>query len=90
MLSRETSHRSAALEIYLNRLLSKTPAVANGVVYVTGGDTIFALEQATGKKLWRHNLAAFGAVSAPAVSNGIVYVGDGALYALSAGDGHVI
>jgi outer membrane protein assembly factor BamB len=66
------------------------PSVAGGVVYVGGDDqNLYALDAATGAKLWSFN-AGTPIVNAPAVVNGIVYLGAGALYALSASDGRQI
>jgi quinoprotein glucose dehydrogenase len=41
--------------------LQVTPIVAGGVMYVTGGSTVFALEPETGRQIWRYD--AGGAVS---------------------------
>ena len=41
--------------------LQVTPIVAGGVMYLTGGSTVFALEPETGRQLWRYD--AGGAVS---------------------------
>ena len=52
-----------------------SPAVANGVVYI-GSDinNVYALNAATGAKLWSYRTS--GVVfSSPAVVNGVVYVG---------------
>ncbi|HYR12792.1 MAG TPA: PQQ-binding-like beta-propeller repeat protein, partial [Mycobacterium sp.] len=63
------------------------PSVAAGVVYVGGDDqNLYALNAATGAKLWSFN-AGTPIVNAPAVVGGVVYLGAGALYALSASDG---
>jgi outer membrane protein assembly factor BamB len=72
--------------------LDNTPAVGNGAIYVTGArnNAVFALDQATGQKLWRHNLQTHFGTSAPSVANGIVYVGGDFLFALSAADGHLV
>jgi outer membrane protein assembly factor BamB len=52
-----------------------SPAVANGVAYIAdGGPDLFALNAATGAKVWR--AADFNTLSSPAVANGIVYIGD--------------
>ena len=51
---------------------------------------MFALDEATGHKIWRHNLESQANISAPSVSNGLVYVGGTALYTLSATDGHLV
>ena len=44
--------------------LTQTPAIANGVVYVTGGSSVFALDQATDKNLAAQPRAASQPVSA--------------------------
>ena len=66
-----------------------SPAVANGVVYVGSGDyNVYALDAATGAKLWSYHTG--GAVySSPTVANGVVYVGsyDYNVYALNAATG---
>jgi outer membrane protein assembly factor BamB len=68
-----------------------SPAVANGVVYIgsdTPDNTVYALNAATGAKLWTYLTG--GAVwSSPAVANGVVYVGsnDDHVYALDATTG---
>ncbi len=63
------------------------PSVAGGVVYVGADDqNLYALNAATGAKLWSFN-AGTPIVNAPAVVGGVVYLGAGALYALSASDG---
>jgi outer membrane protein assembly factor BamB len=63
------------------------PSVAGGTVYVGGDDqNLYALNAATGVKLWSFN-AGTPIVNAPAVVGGVVYLGAGALYALSASDG---
>jgi outer membrane protein assembly factor BamB len=66
-----------------------SPAVANGVVYVGTDDTnLYALDAATGVKLWTYTT---GSVvrSSPAVANGAVYFGsdDNNVYALNASTG---
>jgi len=70
-----------------------SPAVANGVVYVTSAtrnDTSFmsdgkldALNAQSGAKLWNYTTKS-AVFSSPAVANGVVYVGsdDGKLYAI--------
>jgi len=63
-----------------------SPAVSNGVVYIGSGDlSIYALDAATGAKIWSYQTV--GSVySSPAVSNGVVYIGSGdySIYALDA------
>jgi outer membrane protein assembly factor BamB len=69
-------------------LVSSSPAVSNGVVYVGGYINLNAYDAATGAPLWS---AATGDIveSSPAVANGIVYVGsiDSKLYAYNAATG---
>ena len=68
-----------------------SPAVVNGRVYVASMDgTVYALDQATGKRLWSHNVGDVVDSSA-LVLDGMVYLGceDGVLYALSAETGKV-
>ena len=66
-------------------------AVAGGRVYVGSGDfKIYALDLATGRKIWAHTTE--GEIKAvPLVLEGTVYVGstDSRLYALAAEDGSV-
>jgi eukaryotic-like serine/threonine-protein kinase len=45
------------------------------VVYVSSYRNVYALNAATGAKLWRHPTGDF-VDSSPAVANGVVYVGD--------------
>jgi outer membrane protein assembly factor BamB len=78
--------------------LSSSPAVANGVVYVSAlGGQVFALNASTGVKRW--SFATGGHMeSSPTVANGVVYVGSdafdvrgnvvgGNVYALNASTG---
>jgi outer membrane protein assembly factor BamB len=71
-------------------VLSNSPAVANGVVFVTGfvSGIMYALNASTGAKLWSYNIGG-QSFSAPAVANGVVYIGggDANLYALNASNG---
>ena len=54
--------------------MDSSPAVANGVVYVGSDDgNVYALNAATGAKLWSY--ATGKLESSPAVANGVVYVG---------------
>jgi glucose dehydrogenase len=68
--------------------LQVTPLVIDGVMYVTGGSTIYALEPETGKQIWR--FTASGAVS----RRGVAYWRGGGnvaprLYS-AAGDGRMV
>jgi eukaryotic-like serine/threonine-protein kinase len=68
-----------------------TPAIANGMVYVTGvHGELSALDVTTGRERW--NVSIFVYRSSPAVANGIVYVGsnNGNVYALDAVTGKTI
>ncbi|OPG13902.1 PQQ-binding-like beta-propeller repeat protein [Microbispora sp. GKU 823] len=74
---------------------TSAPAVADGVVYVLGGelgeDRLYALDAATGKQRWTHKLprvpSAVG-YSDPVVAEGVVYTtDDGRVYALDAATG---
>jgi outer membrane protein assembly factor BamB len=66
-----------------------SPTIADGRVYVGSGDgKLYALELASGRKLWE--LPTGGRVrSSPAVSDGVVYGGsmDGRVYAIAADTG---
>ncbi|HLH35421.1 MAG TPA: PQQ-binding-like beta-propeller repeat protein [Alloacidobacterium sp.] len=66
------------------------PVVANGVVYVSGGDArLYAFNASTGEVLWSYNAAGFAVIPQPAVANGMVYFDafDGNVYALNASTG---
>ncbi len=65
-----------------------SPAVANGLVYLSAGGNVVALDAGTGTLMWSYaNLHTIE--SAPAVANGIVYVTDDSdtVLALSANTG---
>ena len=66
-----------------------TPAVANGVVYVSSTDGhLYALNATTGAYLWSYSTG-YTIYSSPTVSNSVVYFGstNGDLYALNATSG---
>ena len=67
---------------------STSPAVANGVVYVSAG-ILYALNASTGAKVWSYDTGIQNAgLSSPAVANGVVYFGSGFnVYALNASTG---
>jgi outer membrane protein assembly factor BamB len=73
----------------LPKSVSLSPAVSYGVVYVTIGDVLYALNADNGHQLWSFTTT-FG--GSPAVSNGIVYAGcvDTNFYALNAKTGAII
>jgi outer membrane protein assembly factor BamB len=50
-----------------------TPAVANGVVYVAGNITVFALNAGTGVLNWQTTLPNSSGTLSPIVANGVVY-----------------
>ncbi len=73
----------------LNQGGGSSPAVVNGVVYIgSQNGYVYALDAATGAKLWSFSNPAY-IVSSPAVINGVVYIGaaSGALYAIDARTG---
>ena len=64
-----------------------SPAVVNGVVYVTSeNDTLYAFDATSGSPLWNGPLGTVLGWSSPAVVDGVVYVGSGdhRLYAFDA------
>lgn len=67
--------------------VTTSPVVANGVVYVASGSTLYAIEAATGFEQWRY-AAGYKIETSPVVVNGFVYIGgqDGYLDAIT-GDG---
>jgi outer membrane protein assembly factor BamB len=71
--------------------VTTSQAVVNGVVYATSEDgSLYALNAATGTKIWSFNSANnSNNTSSPAVANGVVYAGfdDGSVYALNAATG---
>jgi len=69
-----------------------TPALADGVLYITtkSGDLI-AVDAASGKQVWRRGLSDYVVRSSPAVVDGVVYVGGGFdLYAVDAQTGRLV
>ncbi len=73
-----------------NQLVTSSPVVQNGVVYVAS-NSLYAFNAGNGSLLWRHRFQ-YGAASSPTVVNGTIYIGegDGYLYALNATDGSVL
>jgi outer membrane protein assembly factor BamB len=61
-----------------------SPILANGIAYVGGRDTLWALDAATGAVLWRGAVSQSHSAS-PVVADGILYIGsdDGTLYAFT-------
>ncbi|MFI7414029.1 PQQ-binding-like beta-propeller repeat protein [Streptomyces sp. NPDC049627] len=68
----------------------RSPAVANGVVYVGSNGSLYAVDAATGKQRWTFPTGS-RAFSSPVVSDGVVYVAtssdDKYLYAVDAATG---
>jgi eukaryotic-like serine/threonine-protein kinase len=62
-----------------------SPSVANGIVYLTAGSSLYALDANTGVHLWTYSVGSNP--STPAVVNGTVYVVASNLYALNATTG---
>jgi len=67
-----------------------SPAVVNGLVYVTSSRGTYCLNATTGDEIWNRGIA--GEYSSPAVSDGKVYfgTGDGHLYCLNATTGATV
>ena len=75
-------------------VVTSSPAVADGVVYVGSNDTyVYALDASTGDEIWRYQISGQfgynGTYSSPAVADGVVYIGsnDFNIYALNASTG---
>jgi outer membrane protein assembly factor BamB len=66
-----------------------SPAVVDGVVYVSNRGRLLALDSSTGTKQWEFPIQGSLSVPVPAVGNGLVYVGStiGDLYAIDAKSG---
>jgi len=75
-----------------------SPAIVNGVVYIASADdNVYALNAATGHKLWNYTMGGDPGVSSPAIVGGKVYIGSeipagsngfvGVVYALDAATG---
>jgi len=74
---------------------STTPAVANGIVYFgvnRGGPVVYAVNAATGVRIWSHGGPIAQIISSPTVIDGRVYVAftDGTIRALDAATGQII
>lgn len=65
----------------------RAPAVADGTVYLPGGEALHAVDAATGERRWRYAVSAGDGVSTPAVRDGSVYVCAKNVHALDAADG---
>ncbi len=73
---------------WISSIQASPTAVADGVVYASAENAIYALDVSTGALLWEH---ATGPIltAPPVVASGVVYVadGNGAIYAFDAGTG---
>jgi outer membrane protein assembly factor BamB len=49
------------------------PAIAGGVLYSAGGDRVYALDAATGEKVWTATTH-FAEANPPAIANGVLYL----------------
>lgn len=67
--------------------ITVTPTIADGVLYVVSGSTLYALDARTSDEIWRY-AAGYRIATSPVVVNGYVYIGgqDGFLDAIT-GDG---
>ncbi|MGZ4847232.1 MAG: outer membrane protein assembly factor BamB family protein [Halobacteriota archaeon] len=64
-------------------------AVADNLLFASGGSNLYVLHASDGTLLWSHSFGGY-ATSAPTVANGVVYIscgGDRHLYAFNTGDG---
>ena len=74
----------------LGEIIESSAAIANGVVYVGGGDgDLVALDLASGKLRWKYTTGNLIGESSPAVGTDLVYVGDlaGLFHAVRLTDG---
>jgi len=77
---------------FLPKLIIFTPTFANGKLYVSAPDGLYALDAADGKLLWRFNPAGKSQViSSPIVQGSIVYFAaqNGRLYAIDGTTGEI-
>jgi len=69
-------------------LVRSSPTVADGTVFVAGGDTVYALDKEDGTEQWSFTTADTVVQSSPTVANGRVLVGGSdTVHALDADDG---
>jgi len=69
------------------RMASSTPCVADGRVYALGSTHGYAVDAATGQRIWATPLPAKGPASSPLVVNGVLVVNAGKLAAFDAATG---
>jgi outer membrane protein assembly factor BamB len=74
-------------------MLPASPAIAEGVVYVSARQAgVYALKAETGEQLWHYpEEAILRVLASPVVADGLVYVNaeDGRLYALDSATGQL-
>jgi outer membrane protein assembly factor BamB len=72
--------------------LGSSPAVAEGLTYITGGGNLYALDALSGTLLWKYFGNDGTMQGSPAVADGIVYDqdGGGAIHAVNAKTGSLI
>jgi outer membrane protein assembly factor BamB len=94
LLGVSISAPSSALKVLwtydVGDLIQSSAAIANGTVYVGGGNgDLVALDFATGTLRWKYTTGNLIGESSPAVGNDAVYIGDlgGLLHAVSPRDG---
>jgi outer membrane protein assembly factor BamB len=93
----ERQHRRSTLELFAAQNVVSSPAVVNGVVYISSGDatsgagTVYALNASTGALLWSV-FRPTAVKSSLAVANGVVYFGDdgGEVSAVNASSGTLL
>ena len=74
----------------LGDIIESSAAIANGIVYVGGGDgDLVALDLASGKLRWKYTTGNLIGESSPAVGTDLVYIGDlaGIFHAVHIADG---
>lgn len=69
-------------------IVRSSPAVVDGAVYIGGGYSLFALDAAFGKDVWK-GIIPFAGPSSPTVLDGVVYIGSqgGGVYAFDVATG---
>lgn len=85
VISRSNVHRLVrAWTDSISNSVNSSPAVVDGVAYVSAGEGFYAFNASTGKRLWS-DPGIFFDQSSPAVANGMAYAAavDGHLYAFS-------
>lgn len=67
-------------------------SIAGGMLYTAAGNGIFALNDTTGKQVWKKTVTTTIGEAAPTVADGVVYESDftGRVYAYNAASGHLL